>query len=140
MRSLQTAAIVLACGAAGALAPGAAVATSQSEAGAPAAFLSAIEDLPLPPGFSEQAPGGEFDGPFGRVLYAAAEGEAATEAITAYYERTLRQLGWSRRLGETGLKFMRGRERLAIAADPLGQGRVRLRFVLLVQPASDALD
>ncbi len=59
-------------------------------------FVMAIDDLPLMPGLTEVREAGiAFDKPQGRIVEAYAEGAVAGEAVVAFYEKTLPQLGWS---------------------------------------------
>ncbi|KIL97261.1 hypothetical protein CCC_00322 [Paramagnetospirillum magnetotacticum MS-1] len=61
------------------------------------AFLSAYEDLPLPPGLTEAVGSGmSFDSPSGRIVEAYAHGAAKPADILKFYAATLPQLGWAR--------------------------------------------
>ncbi len=61
------------------------------------AFLSAYEDLPLPPGLTEAMGSGvSFDSPSGRIVEAYAHGAAKAADILKFYAATLPQLGWTR--------------------------------------------
>lgn len=61
------------------------------------AFLSAYEDLPLPPGLTEAVGSGvSFDSPSGRIVEAYAHGTAKAADILKFYAATLPQLGWAR--------------------------------------------
>jgi hypothetical protein len=61
------------------------------------AFLSAYEDLPLPPGLAEAMGSGvSFDSPSGRIVEAYAHGAAKAAEIVKFYAATLPQLGWTR--------------------------------------------
>ncbi|CUW41834.1 conserved protein of unknown function [Magnetospirillum sp. XM-1] len=61
------------------------------------AFLSAYEDLPLPPGLTEvMGSGVSFDSPSGRIVEAYAHGAARPADILKFYAATLPQLGWTR--------------------------------------------
>lgn len=98
-------------------------------AGAAEAFLTAIEDVPLPPGLAEQAAGGMvFDSPTGRIVEAAASGPVTADQIKAFYEQTLPQLGWT----DAGkLTFKRDNEILRLTIDTAPQkGAVLVRFNL----------
>lgn len=62
------------------------------------AFLSEMEDLPLPEGLTE-APGGMlFDSPTGRILEATATGSGtvSAEQVWTFYAQTLPELGWQK--------------------------------------------
>jgi hypothetical protein len=66
-------------------------------AGAAGAFLTGIEDVPVPPGLTEnQAAGMVFDSPTGRIIEAVASGELSRDQVIAFYAQTLPQLGWTR--------------------------------------------
>lgn len=61
------------------------------------AFLSAYEDLPLPPGLTEAVGSGvSFDSPSGRIVEAYAHGSTKPADIVRFYAATLPQLGWMR--------------------------------------------
>lgn len=94
---------------AGALAAGAALAwtlgtaalaspparAAEEGAGAAQPFVAGFEDLPLMPGLTQIPDAGVvFDTPSGRIVEAYAEGPVAREEVTAFYARTLPQLGW----------------------------------------------
>ncbi len=58
-------------------------------------FVIAVDDLPLMPGLTEvRGAGIAFDKPQGRIVEAFAEGAVAGDAVVAFYEKTLPQLGW----------------------------------------------
>jgi hypothetical protein len=60
-------------------------------------FLAGIEDVPVPPGFTEnQAASMVFDSPTGRIIEAEAAGSLTREKVIAFYSETLPQLGWTR--------------------------------------------
>lgn len=60
-------------------------------------FLAGIEDVPVPPGFTENpAAGMVFDSPTGRIIEAEASGSLPREKVIAFYGETLPQLGWTR--------------------------------------------
>jgi len=85
-------------------------------AGAGEAFLTSIEDVPLPPGLTESANGGVvFDSPSGRIVEAAATGALAADQVAKFYAETLPQLGWQ----DSGkLTFKRDNETLRITVEP----------------------
>ena len=58
-------------------------------------FFSAIDDLPLMAGLEEVGGGVTFDTPQGRIAEATAQGRVAQDAVGAFYDRTLPQLGWA---------------------------------------------
>jgi hypothetical protein len=102
-------------------------------------FLAALDDMPLAPGLTE-TPGAAFafEGREGRILAARASGAADAEAVRAYYDAALPSLGWAKSEGEA-LSFQRGRERLTVALDAKADGKLDVRFTLVVQPAARAL-
>ena len=58
-------------------------------------FISAIEDLPLKPGFVENIDSTLiFDKLSGRIVEASAEGTASQMQTIHFYNKTLPQLGW----------------------------------------------
>jgi len=60
-------------------------------------FLTAYEDLPLPPGLTEATGSGlSFDTPGGRIVEAYARGPGKPAEILAFYTATLPQLGWTK--------------------------------------------
>lgn len=101
-------------------------ATGQSVA--PAAFFSTMEDLPLMSGLVEIADEGlVFDKPEGRVVEAVAAGAVSREAVVAYYEAALPELGWKRRgIGE----FARSGEVLRYRLETAG-GTTEIRFTIV---------
>lgn len=114
----------------------AAAALASAPAWAETAFFTDVEDVPLPPGFTEQGPGFSFVGPEGRILEAEAAGAGDPLAVQAFYQQTLPALGWAEApAAAEGLVFLRGRERLVLQ---LGPGALRLR--LTVSPASMEID
>ena len=113
----------------------AAIAVLAAPAIAEAQFFAAIADLPLAPGLSESAAGFGFGGDRGRLIMAEAEGDAAPEAVRAFYLATLPALGWSHSPeGEGMLVFLRGRERLTLSIGG-EDGRTRLSARLAMLPA-----
>ena len=92
-------------------------------------FLSVLDDMPLAPGLTEIADqAADFDTPAGRIIDAAARGEAEPGTIDAFYDKTLPALGWVR---EGAGRFVRDRERLTITIVPAVDRRsVMARFSL----------
>ncbi|HRP10610.1 MAG TPA: hypothetical protein PLK37_06225 [Terricaulis sp.] len=100
------------------------------------AYFSVLDDLPLPPGFSESAPPGVFEAPEGRILALSAEGAGEGLAVRDFYYETLPALGWAEhRRGDGALEFRRGRERLSFTLERAG-GRLLLG-VQVVELAAD---
>jgi hypothetical protein len=103
---------------------------------AEAAYFAAIEDLPLPPGFTERAsPGEGFTSESGRIVLVAADGALTPLAVRDFYYETLPQLGWSVSPQTDGtLVFQRGREELSFTVET-ANGRTRLGARLVVAAA-----
>jgi hypothetical protein len=103
---------------------------------AEAAYFSAIEDLPLPPGFSERAsPGEGFGSESGRIVLVSAEGALTPLAVRDFYYEALPQLGWSVSPQTDGtLVFQRGREQLSFTVES-ANGRTQLGARLVVAAA-----
>ncbi len=75
-------------------------------------FLTAIDDLPLMPGLTEDANAGvNFDSPAGRIAEAFASGHVSERQVLDFYAAALPQLGW-RQDGDT--RFSREREVLKV--------------------------
>jgi hypothetical protein len=113
-------------------APSSAGAQGGPAAGAPAAFVPGIRDLPLMPGLAPL--GGEavgFDKPEGRIAEAAAEGRIDPARVRDFYRETLPRLGWTPR-GED--EFVRAGEALRLefarAPGPAGRAPTVVRFLL----------
>ena len=60
-------------------------------------FFTAVEDLPVMPGLTER-PGSaaSFEKPEGRIVTLTADGAVSRNAVIAFYDRVLPQLGWIR--------------------------------------------
>lgn len=103
---------------------------------ADAAYFSAIEDLPLPPGFVERDAGAAFESPEGRLVLVSAEGELPGLAVRDFYYDALPPLGWSVSPRPDGaLVLQRGREELSFTVEQR-DGRTRLGARLVVTPAA----
>jgi len=115
------------------------VAALAAPALAEAAYFSAIDDLPLPPGFTERASAGEgFGSESGRIVLMSAEGALAPLAVRDFYYDTLPQLGWAVSPQTDGtLVFQRGREELSFTVET-ANGRTRLgaRLVVAATPSN----
>jgi hypothetical protein len=109
-------------------------------ASAQAAFFSLIDDVPMPPGFSERAAPAVFDGGRGRLIIGFAQGQGAPLAVRDFYIETLPQLGWTVAGEVGGLMFRRGREKLSLAIVSGAQGELLVDAVLTAERASQALD
>lgn len=81
---------------------------------AESAFLSELEDLPLPPGLTEMPGGMLFDSPTGRIVEATAQGEIGADRVLSFYTQTLPELGWQK-VGQAS--FRRDNELLKIEMD-----------------------
>jgi len=78
-----------------------------------AAFLSALDDVPLMAGLNESTDDTVyFDTPAGRIVEAYAVGNVTKESILTYYRDSLPSLGWSRRANGT---YMREGESLSVS-------------------------
>lgn len=100
------------------------------------AFLAEVDDLPLAPGLVEQPGGTLFDAPQGRIVEANAEGKASADAVRAFYEKVLPQLGWN---SEGDLAFAREKERLKIEIDG-SRTPVAVHFAITPRAKADAAD
>ena len=95
---------------------------------APAVFFSTLEDLPVMSGLVEVVGEGMvFDKPEGRVVEAVAAGAAPREAVVAYYEAVLPELGWKRR---GNAEFARSGEILRYHLETVG-GTTEIRFTIV---------
>src|SRR5690606_32279159 len=92
-------------------------------------FFNDLQDVPLMPGLSEMLDRSlVFDKPEGRIVETTASADTAPEAIRAFYERTLPQLGWTQVTRES---FIRQDEELTMQVAREGGFSV-VRF--LVEP------
>ncbi|CCQ75738.1 hypothetical protein [Magnetospira sp. QH-2] len=96
-------------------------------------FLSILDDVPLMPGLSEQADAGMvFDSPQGRLAETHASGPVTADAVAAFYDQTLPQLGWARQGPNL---FLREGESLHLMTESTGAAVVTVRFAL--KPATN---
>jgi len=94
------------------------------------AFLTGVEDVPLPPGLVEDRTAGiAFDTAEGRIVQALATGEIAERDVRDFYAATLPELGWV--MVEPFL-YRRGGEQLRLDVAP-DNGRLAVRFSLSPQ-------
>ena len=79
-------------------------------------YLSAVADLPLPPGLVEEIGAGvSFDKPGGRIVEAVARGAVAKADVAAFYRAALPGLGWQQLDGgAAGSRWQRGGEILNV--------------------------
>jgi hypothetical protein len=88
-------------------------------------YLTAVTDLPLPPGLVEEVEAGiKFDKPEGRIVEALARGAIEKTDVAAFYRAALPSLGWKRLVDDqSGSKWRRGGEILTVdivdSGDPL---------------------
>jgi len=83
-------------------------------------FVSGIDDLPLMPGLEEvDGSAMVFSKPEGRIIEVMARGAVTSDAVYAFYDRTLPELGWRRQ--EAG-RWQRENEllRFDMSDDPKG--------------------
>lgn len=115
------------------------VAALTAPALAEASYFAAIEDLPLPPGFTERAsPGEGFGSDSGRIVLVAAEGALTPLAVRDFYYEALPQLGWSVSPQSDGtLVFQRGREQLSFTVETVnGRTHLGARLVVAAAPSN----
>ena len=80
---------------------------------AEAAYFAHIDDLPLPPGFTEVASVPPFESEQGGIITSVAEGRLSASQIREFYLNSLSQLGWAFSPGpDDELVFQRDRETL----------------------------
>lgn len=89
-------------------------------------FFSAVDDLPLMPGLTEQpAESMVFDKPGGRIVEVVARGAVSITAVRDFYRATLPRLGWQT-VGDD--HWRRDDEELRLRLT--GSGPVSLRFTM----------
>ncbi len=101
-----------------------------------AAYLSAVEDMPLMPGLTEQKDSSfMFDAPDGRIVRAGAHGPVAVSDAAVFYKNSLPSLGWKPtsarsgpKAGEKRLTFAREGERLEIDVLAAKAGMTEVHF------------
>ena len=92
-----------------------------------AAFLIAIEEVPLMAGLTEeQTPALDFDKPDGRLVETYAYGEVTAKDAATFYRAVMPEFGWQ---NTDGLVFSREGEMLRIDLIPEERSLV-VRFVL----------
>ena len=79
-------------------------------------YLTAVTDLPLPPGLVEDVDAGvNFDKPEGRIVEAIARGSLSKLEVGSYYRAALPSLGWKPLTGDQpGTRWQRGGEILSV--------------------------
>ncbi len=93
-------------------------------------FLSGIEDMPLMAGLTEDTASMlVFDSSAGRYVEAFADGVSSPQAVQAFYDDTLPQLGWEK---TAPLSYRREGEALILETlDGLAEpGMIRVHFIL----------
>ncbi|MBT6442626.1 MAG: hypothetical protein HOK61_09395 [Alphaproteobacteria bacterium] len=100
-------------------------------ASADVSFLSALEDVPLMPGLTEdKAQGVVFDTPDGRIVESVANGKVAVDRVKQFYAAVLPQLGWQS-LNDLAGDMAYGREGEVLAMTVrLVQGGVVVRYAV----------
>lgn len=102
------------------------------------AYFTALDDLPLPPGFSESAPPGVFESAEGRLVALSAEGAGEGIAVRDFYYAALPALGWTESPRADGmLAFRRGRERLTFTVERVGARTLLGAQVLVLSSPAD---
>ncbi len=95
---------------------------------AAAAYLSAVDDLPLMAGLKETLDQGVvFDAPQGRIIQAYASGPLSPAEVERFYGATLPQLGWR---ADGPLRFNREGERLVLEITETGGASVTVLFII----------
>lgn len=98
-------------------------------------FVTAIEDLPLMPGLSEDTDAGvSFDSPAGRIVEAYASGDVGRQQVLDFYAAALPQLGWRQEAAGT---FVREREILKLEFTGGGQPGRPLTVHFALKPAAE---
>lgn len=98
-------------------------------AGAGAAFVTEIEDLPLMPGLTQPPDSGVvFDKAAGRIVETYAVGDLQAGEVRRFYDRTLPQLGWQ--TTDTSGVFSREGEILRVEVIDQG-GSVTVLYLLV---------
>lgn len=105
-------------------------------------FFASLDDVPLPPGFTERtADATAFEGQPGRILLAAADGPGPAASAQSWTVTALKGLGWSVSEADPARTVLiRGREVLTVEAAPDPSGVVTLRVRLVVRPAPSGED
>ena len=94
-------------------------------------YLSGVSDLPLADGLKEQTDKATvFDTPLGRIVNAYATGNVRPEAVLAFYDATLPQLGWDRQKPGT---YHRKNEILKIDVWGPDEGPANVSYTLSTQ-------
>lgn len=94
----------------------------------PAAYFSALPDLPVAPGLAEEADSAvHFDQPEGRIIVLQAIGQSKVDDIKQFYSKTLPALGW--KMLKPG-RYVRNNEVLLLNVKQPPKGPVRLRILL----------
>lgn len=101
-----------------------------------AGFVPGFEDLPLMFELDADDQPMVFDTPSGRIVEAVARGASSSGRVRAFYNETLRQLGWrsaGSTIGGTGT-FVREGEQLRLSVTEPRSGEVEVRFSLAPAP------
>jgi len=90
-------------------------------------YITDVEDIPLPSGFeTDEEKTTIYDAPSGRIIEAYASGKASPKDVIAFYENTLPQLGWKKKVGFAGggvrMRFDREGEQLRVDIKSTGLG------------------
>jgi len=111
-------------------------------AAAQARFFSAAPDVPLPAGGVETAAAVTVGTSEGQAIISFATVPQSEEAVLAFYEAALPELGWTpaRPGAPDTVVYVRGREQLSLTVRAGPDGGVVLRVLLSASRASSALD
>lgn len=101
-------------------------------------FTETVDDIPLMPGFAEDADNSFFwDKPEGRLATIIATGRAAPNDLRRFYADSLQALGWTGGFDADGAgSFRRDRELLLIRRESLPGGLTEL--IIDLTPLADA--
>lgn len=104
-------------------------------------FLTTLQDMPLAPGLEERTRDAfVFATPGGRILQTQATGGGGENDARDYYRRALPALGWALKQETPDMVYARGGERLELHFIQPPKGGLEVRYRIITQPASAALD
>jgi hypothetical protein len=95
-------------------------------------YLSAVDDLPLTQGLTEQKDKTTvFDAPVGKIVTAYATGNVKAEDVVDFYDTTLPQLGWEKT--ESGTYHRKSQTLKIDVLGGQGGGPVNVSFTVSTQ-------